>query len=377
MEYAKTTLFPSFEAKAGIHLMDSRSFLPFAFIGLHAFGWKSQVKILNQTYDSDMYYDGSIFAGAGFRVAINDKWAFHASGDYRYVVSADADPKPKYWMAKAGLTYSLGYEAPTDREEMEYPVGQDELVLDDFFREDVSTAGESAAAGNRDMTRPEEEDILDALFAAEPESGGEVTPSEQSAVDDLLASEPPSNEPLSETDMLRLTIENLRSDIADRTSRIEELEAKVRENEKVIAEFSRSSAGGVAGASFGVADTESFKNSYQQGLQYFYNKNYNEAIRVFSSLLASNPDHRLASNCQYWIGECYHAMSQYRKAIDSFQAVMDYRRSYKFDDALIMSGVCHMKLGNKLTARENFQELLSRFPESEYTAKAMRYLGRL
>jgi tol-pal system protein YbgF len=373
MDMFRTTLFPSFEARAGIHLMDSRSFLPFVFIGAHAFGWKSESIINNQTQEVGTYYDGSLLAGAGVQVALNDKWSFHATGDYRYVISSDQDPKPEYWMAKAGLTYALGYEPPADREEMEYPVGQDELVLDDFFREDVSTAGEEQPA---DMRQPEEQDILDALFASEPESRGTLSPSEE-AEGDVLSSLDTSTEALSETDMLRLTIENLRSDIADRTTRIEELENKVRDNERIIAEFTRRSASDMKDASFGVADTESFKNSYQQGLQRFYNKQYNEAIRTFSSLLANNPDHRLASNCQYWIGESHHAMGQFRQAIESFSAVLNYKRSYKFDDALIMSGLCHMKLGNTLTARENFQELLSRFPESEYTAKALRYLGRL
>ena len=93
--------------------------------------------------------------------------------------------------------------------------------------------------------------------------------------------------------------------------------------------------------------------------------------------MTSNPDHRLASNCQYWIGESYNAMKQYQEALNAFNSVMSYRTSYKFDDALIMSGICHLRLGDRTTARENFQQLVSRFPDSEYAPKAMRYLGRL
>ncbi|MCJ7813222.1 tetratricopeptide repeat protein, partial [bacterium] len=71
------------------------------------------------------------------------------------------------------------------------------------------------------------------------------------------------------------------------------------------------------------------------------------------------------------------ALQEYADAINAFRSVMQYQSSYKFDDALLMSGICYMKLGDNLTARDNFQQLVSRFPDSEYAPKAMRYLGRL
>jgi len=363
----KSTLFPTFEAKACLNIMDSRSINPYVFLGVTAFGWESEVVVQNTTYQVGTYYDAGALIGGGVEITINDKWAFHASGDYRYIITSAADPKPKYWMAKAGLTYSIGEKQPKEREEMEYPLGEDELVLDDFFREEVSTAGERKWA-----EEPNEEDILDALFATVPESTSEEASSTGTPKRDLST--------LSEVERLQLKIENLRTEVIDRTRRIDELETKVRENERTLADFTRKSAGEItkySDSSFGVFSTEGFKENYQNGLQTFYNKKYRDTIRLFKSLLASNTDHRLASNCQYWIGESYHAIGEYRNAIDAFSSVMNYNRSYKFDDALIMNGICHMKLGNKLTARENFQELLSRFPDSEYTAKALRYLGRL
>ena len=80
---------------------------------------------------------------------------------------------------------------------------------------------------------------------------------------------------------------------------------------------------------------------------------------------------------QYWIGECYNALGDYAKAIVAFNRVMEYRSSYKFDDALIMTGVVSMKMGDNENAKQKFQELVNRYPDSEYAPKAMRYLGRL
>jgi TolA-binding protein len=85
----------------------------------------------------------------------------------------------------------------------------------------------------------------------------------------------------------------------------------------------------------------------------------------------------LVSNCHYWIGESYNGMGNYQQAIQEFSTVLRYSSSYKLDDALIMSGVCYLKLGDSATARQQFQELVSRYPESEYAPTAMRYLGKL
>ena len=161
---------------------------------------------------------------------------------------------------------------------------------------------------------------------------------------------------------------------ARRSRQISTLQNKVDANERAISQFSQ---GRVGGTSTTYTPSGDFKANYQQALQTFYNRQYQDAIQIFRSLMASNPNHQLASNCQYWIGESYNAMKQYREALNAFNSVMNYGKSFKFDDALIMSGLCNMKLGDSATARENFEQLVSRYPNSEYAPKAMRYLGRL
>ena len=135
--------------------------------------------------------------------------------------------------------------------------------------------------------------------------------------------------------------------------------------------------GGEVGFSRSPLSDGEFKTRYASALSKFHMKRYQEAIQDFRALSASNPKHVLSSNCHYWIGECFNAMGDYRKAISEFQTVLGYASSYKLDDALIMGGLCYLKLGENNTARSQFQELLNRYPESEYAPKAMRYLGRL
>jgi tol-pal system protein YbgF len=171
-------------------------------------------------------------------------------------------------------------------------------------------------------------------------------------------------------------IDNLKKDMDSKTSEIDELQTKVDNNEKTIAELSGHVAGEYAGIGGKLGEAE-YTRKYKDALQVFYNRQYKESIRQFKELLASNPENGLASNCQYWIGESYNGLGEYGNAIDAFNQVMRYRSSYKLDDALLMSGLCYMKMGDRNTARDNFQELISRYPDSEYAPKAMRYLGSL
>lgn len=363
----KQTLLPNFDIKLGYNLIPGSKFTPFVFFGLHGFG--STVSVLGFT--SDRVWDASVFGGGGLAYAVNPQWSLFVSGDYRYIFTSDVEPKSKYWVARAGVEYALVPKDEGPREEMEYPTldDQDDVALDDLFRE-------------VDQGEVSEEDALALLFQTQ-EDTDVLTSEEMSEADirDALldVTETPdvtyTGDP--EVDDLLMRIQDLRNEMVQRMRVIDDLQAKIEANERAIASVASSVAGASIPGSFGVNNALSFKQNYEDGLQEFYNKQFQNAIRIFSGLLVADPDHRLASNCQYWIGESYNAMGDYRKAIDAFNSVMRYRTSYKFDDALLMSGLCHLKLGDRDTARENFQLLVSRYPDSEYAPKAMRYLGRL
>ena len=356
MENFRTTLLPTVEVKVGYNLLGEESFSPFIFAGLHAYGSKVSDSSGNA---SPLYYDGGAFAGGGLSYAFNGQWAFHVSGDYRYIFTATGDPKPKLWIAKAGVTYSLQPKSKREREEIEYPLGEGELTLDDLFKEEKTGKGE-------------EEDALALLFGPETK-GTSATKSEKAKNMEITY-------PDTEVGRLMARVQELKDEMEKRIKQIDELQSQVKANERAIASVTGKVAGDYTvyqNESLGGLSSRNFKENYEIALQKFYAKQYQEAIRIFRALMISNPDHRLASNCQYWIGESYNAMGMYGEAINAFNAVMNYGSSYKFDDALIMSGLCNLKIGNKSKARDDFQTLVSQFPDSEYAPKAMRYLGRL
>jgi tol-pal system protein YbgF len=351
----RTTLLPTVELRAGVGLTEESPFYPYIYGGLQAFGFKTSYPGTGIP-STDLYFDGSGFIGGGFELAVNDQISFNASGDYRYVFTATGDPKPKHWVAKAGITYALNPIIPEKREEIEYPLGENDFVLDDLFKDDYQYESSS-----------EEDDALALLFQPEAES------SDLSSMGLFEESETSPTYSNTEIGNLYVQIQDLKDQMEQRNQQIENLQNLVRENEKTLAEVT----GRVAGESFGIISRESFKTNYEMALQKFYDRNYKDGIRIFRSLLTSYPDHRLASNCQYWIGECHNAMGDYRDAINAFNLVLNYKTSYKFDDALLMNGLVHLKMGDRTTARDNFQQLVNQFPESEYAPKAMRYLGRL
>lgn len=348
-----TTLLPVFEVKIGYKPNPASDISPVVFAGLSAFGFQSKFKnpITDQVDTGDRHYDGALFVGGGVEYAVNDKVTLHATGDYRYVATSDQDKKPQLWVAKAGLSYKL--RESTDniyREEIEYPVGDNEIAsLDDLFMED-----------KKQDVGDEEADALALLFQPEEAASGSV---EESANATEYSGSTESNLFYNEEDQASDPIQSLRKRVSATEQAISELSSRIAETHTSVATSP--------------VDDAAFKSQYQAALNQFYAKNYSSAIQMFEQLLDSNPNHKLASNCQYWIGESYNAMGKYSDAIAAFNKVMNYKSSYKFDDALIMNGVVYMKMGNKSAARENFQKLVSQYPTSEYAPKAMRYLGRL
>ncbi|MBN2415933.1 tetratricopeptide repeat protein [bacterium] len=393
----RQTLFPSVDLKIGYAFLGTAGFSPYIYGGLHAFGTKQTIIAIDNT--QDLGFDGSIFAGGGLQLAISDNLNFFLNGDYRYVATSTAAVKPKYWTAHAGISYSLSPRKRT-REEIEFPVDDNELALEELFQSGGTTSDSNARSSSTGDA------ALDALFntAGKPADDGSVATSDQVALDELFGGQTAESggqeddaDAISmlfegeesaagngaydntEVGQLMARVQSLKDEIAVRDREIDDLKDKVQRNEMAIAQFSRGVAGQYAGidGAFGEVTAGNYTQLYQNALQKHYNRQYSEAIREFTMLLNAMPEHKLASNCQYWIGESYNAMGDYRNAIDAFTAVLDFGSSYKYDDALIMNGLIYMKLGNKSSARENFQQLVSKYPDSEYAPKAMRYLGRL
>jgi tol-pal system protein YbgF len=122
--------------------------------------------------------------------------------------------------------------------------------------------------------------------------------------------------------------------------------------------------------------SDSYGEQYQNTLALFHTREYQQAIAGFEDLLAQNMNHSYSDNAQYWIGECYYAMGRFREAIMAFEKVFTFPNSNKNDYAQFKIGQCYFKLGDKERARQEFQQLIDNYPESELAPRARNYLAQ-
>lgn len=118
----------------------------------------------------------------------------------------------------------------------------------------------------------------------------------------------------------------------------------------------------------------SYRDRYLQALTMHQGGNNEGAISLFRQLLNEDQYHELADNAQYWIGECFYSMKQYRRAIVEFEKVFAFKNSNKEDDAQFKLGLCYAALGERDKAIDEFQRLIDYYPQSEFVTNAKQFV---
>lgn len=333
------------DLKGNLALKITGRFRPYLFLGLglHNFQYEN----------ADRYFDGSFIYGGGFEYFLQSSTAFEVYADYRHTTGDALDNIPGgetdgYLQVRAGLTYYFKDRlAPQQKSLEEELIAMDQQDLMDLFAEEQPTDTAQFKAFEEKLTEMESKDA-------------------EFTMDSYL-------EYKSRIDQLNLVIsqkekeiEELRNDLDFKRDRIAELEDELQR--RSVPTYAMPSSR---------TSSPSFSVDYEEGLRNFYSRQYQAAIETFQMLLVANPDHRLSSNCDYWIGESYFGLGDYYSAKESFQKVFAYDFSYKKDDATLMLGRCFQKLGDYPNARFWLESLLRDYPDSEYVAKARQHLNRL
>ncbi|MBN1782694.1 tetratricopeptide repeat protein [bacterium] len=329
---AVETLFPNLVLKTNFKLLRDAKLTPFIYTGFMGAMVSRSEKVPNLgTVESSANHAG-ILIGSGFIYKSYYNFSITMNADFRYALYSSNEIKSKYWVFETGMSVPLKRPQPEPEFDDDFFIPQDE--------KEVAVA-EEAAPANMAMLNDE--------FS-----------------------------------MFLHKVESLLDRIEDKQKQLEVLEARVMANEKAIATVTGFVASEFvnytnvmmdeAGTGDSSAVHDEYMNMYQTALNQYNKQQYAPAIRKFEKLLVQNPAHPLSSNCQYWIGESYRAQNDYVKASEAYNAVLAYTLSSKYDDALLMSGVCQLELGNESLAREYFSELVNRYPESELVGKANEYL---
>ena len=310
------TSFVPVELSLHYSLMPDAAVNPFLHFGLGAMGFK-----LN---DWPVYYDGLIISGGGLSVPVNSKWTFMLTTDIRYTTGDDFNGinsgiKDAYISFQTGMTYYFN-DSPQE------------------FRRKKLIERNNIIAQKEEERRLELVQISTTISNLQTEFNKRV-----------------------------VEIEELKGTVRTRLNRIQNLEAQIvefRENQK-----QKETPKPPNNYTFAMV-TQLYKNALQQ----FNTRNYQTAINDLTDLSIQFSDHPLISNFHYWIGEAYFGLEQYTEAIKSFSRVEGIPKSHKLDDALIMAGVSYMRVGNFDNAKEKFEKLIRQIPNSEYAARANRYL---
>jgi tol-pal system protein YbgF len=250
-------------------------------------------------------------------------------------------------------------------------------LADDLDQQDTVETTITEDTGDEDVLSllvPEEESITTTTTTREPAQTIETEPTE--TADNMGLSEDMFRKIENEVSRLEDILVD-RSNQADSLRRIiDRRDARIRQLETQLVNTSPVTRANTSSPGYTRTSTSAengFMAAYHNARAQFENFQYAQAIASFQDLLNRYPNHSLADNCQYWIGESYFGMRQYQKAILEFQKVFAYSQTDKHDDAQLMIGMSYFKMGQPMEAREQFETFLNTYQGSEYTGVAQRF----
>jgi tol-pal system protein YbgF len=117
---------------------------------------------------------------------------------------------------------------------------------------------------------------------------------------------------------------------------------------------------------------------YDQAMQLFRSGDFPGAREGFIRFLGLYPKTDLASNAQFWLGECYLAEKKYDDAIVAYDKVVkEYPKSEKVSSALLKMGMAFLDKGDKKTGVILLKKVIREYPQSNQAQIAQRKLAQV
>ncbi len=132
-------------------------------------------------------------------------------------------------------------------------------------------------------------------------------------------------------------------------------------------------AKGLAPKGDAVDDTAATKAAYREALRLLRERRYDDALTALSVLLMQHPASREADKIYYWRGEAHYAKREYDLAKQEFEALLArFPQSEKTPDVLLKLGLCLRRLGDEARAQAYFRRVRAEYPGSEAATIASR-----
>lgn len=117
---------------------------------------------------------------------------------------------------------------------------------------------------------------------------------------------------------------------------------------------------------------------YMKGLENCKAGNMTAARDIFTKFLEQYPQHDLAANAYYWIGETYYSEKNYEPAILAFQEVIkNHPQKEKVPAAMLKQAMAFKAINDTKNARYVLKKLLETYPKSAEIKKAKELLQEL
>jgi len=117
---------------------------------------------------------------------------------------------------------------------------------------------------------------------------------------------------------------------------------------------------------------------YLKGLDSLKAGDVAAAREQFNRFLEQNPNHELAANAHYWIGETFYSEKNFEAAILSYQEVIkSYPGKDKVVAAMLKQAMSFNEIKDSKSARYVLKKLVEGFPKSEEAKKAKVLLSEI
>jgi tol-pal system protein YbgF len=118
--------------------------------------------------------------------------------------------------------------------------------------------------------------------------------------------------------------------------------------------------------------SQAVRTDYDEGKEFFDQKNYSQAMAHFKAYLASQPTGSQAAASQFYLGESLYFQNQYEDAILEYDVlVKSYPKDALVSAALLKQGLSFQAMGDKSSAKLFYQKVVREYPKS-YSAGVAR-----
>lgn len=107
------------------------------------------------------------------------------------------------------------------------------------------------------------------------------------------------------------------------------------------------------------------QNLYDDAQIDFKEKRYPESRAKFEKFIKDYPNHSLAPNSYFWIGETYYAEKKYEDAILAYESLLKkYPQHDKAKGSMLKQGFAFIEMGDKKTGKVILERLIEKHPQS-------------